>query len=55
MIPKAPNLVMLFAIFYYYQYCIRIIEIYHLKLEYGTKKFIETLYCSYNQGVDKSK
>lgn len=37
MVPKVLNLVILFAILYYYQYYMRIIDIYHLKLEYETK------------------
>ena len=52
---KALDLVIISAIFYYYQHCIKIIEIYHSELEYETKQFTDAIYSSHKQIVDNSK
>lgn len=54
-VPKALDLVMVSAIFHYYQHCMKIIDTYHSKLEYGTKQFMEAIYCAHKQVVDKLK
>ena len=43
------------AIFHYYKYYMRIMDIYHSKLEYRIKQFMEIIYYSYKQVIDKSK
>lgn len=52
--PKTLDLIIIFAIFHYYQYYMRIIDVYNLKPEYKPKKFIKTIYYSYKQVVNKS-
>lgn len=44
-----------YEFFHYYQHYMRIIDAYHSKLEYETKQFMEAIYHSYRQVVNKSK
>lgn len=53
--PKVLDLVIVPTIFYYYQYYIRIIDAYYLKLEYKTKQFIKAIYYDHKQVIDKLK
>lgn len=50
-----PKVITIFAIFYHYQYYIKIINAYYLKLKYKIKQFIESIYCNYKQIILKSK
>lgn len=43
------------TIFQYYQYCMRILDTNHPKLEYKTKKFKEAYYYGHKQVIYKSK
>lgn len=52
---KALNLVIIPVIFHYYQYCMRIMNAYCLKLGYETKQFIKTVHNNHRQVVNKSK
>lgn len=54
-LPKTLDLIIIFAIFYYYKYSIRIIDIYHSKLEYKIKQFMKAIYYGHEQILDKSK
>lgn len=55
MVQKTLDLVMVLAIFHYYQYSIRIMDEYYSELEYETKQFTETIYRSHRQVVDNLK
>lgn len=47
--PKFLNLIIVFAIFHYYKYYLRIIDIYYSELEYWINEFIETIYYNSNR------
>ena len=53
--PKALDLVTVYAIFHYYQYYIRIIDTYRSELEYKIKQFTKAIYNSQKQVVYKLK
>lgn len=44
---KALNFITILAILHYYQYYMRIMDIYQPKLKYKTKSSIETIYFNY--------
>lgn len=50
----ALHLVIISCIFYYYQYCIRIMAAYCSELEYITKYFTDVIYSSHKQKINKS-
>ena len=54
-IPHALNSVSTSAIFHYYEHCIKIMQAYRDKHEYGTKQFSQAVYKTHRQVQDKSK
>lgn len=55
MVSKALDSIMISMIFYYYQYLMRIIDIYYSKLEYKIKQIMKIIYYNYKKVVNKSK
>lgn len=52
---KVLDLVIISVIFYHYNNCLRIMNVYYLKLGNKTKKFIKIIYYNYKQVINKLK